>query len=78
MINFLKIYEQLLSKKAQKLGPKQRDLIVEMEKESLKTLKENGVEIIEDVDIAPFQEAVQPIYAQIEYQDLLNQILDAQ
>jgi TRAP-type C4-dicarboxylate transport system substrate-binding protein len=62
----------------QKAGAAERELIVEMEKESLQTLKDNGVEIIEEVDLAPFQEAVKPVYEQIEHQDLLNQILDAQ
>ncbi|MFD1928050.1 TRAP transporter substrate-binding protein [Sporosarcina siberiensis] len=68
----------IVIEEGQKAGPKERDLIVEMEKESLKVLKENGVEIVEDVDIAPFQEAVKPVYSMIEYQELLNRILDAQ
>lgn len=68
----------IVVEEGQKAGAAERDLIVEMEKESIKTLKENGVEIIEEVDLAPFQEAVKPVYEQIEYQDLLNQIIDAQ
>ena len=68
----------IVVEEGQKAGAAERDLIVEMEKESIETLKENGVEIIEDVDLAPFQEAVKPVYEQIEYQDLLNQIIDAQ
>ncbi|MFD1862784.1 TRAP transporter substrate-binding protein [Planococcus chinensis] len=68
----------IVVEEGQKAGAAERDLIVEMEKESLQTLKDNGVEIIEEVDLAPFQEAVKPVYEQIEHQDLLNQILDAQ
>lgn len=68
----------IVVEEGQKAGAIERDLIVEMEKESIKTLKENGVEIIEDVDLAPFQEAVKPVYDTIEYQELLNRILDAQ
>lgn len=68
----------IVVEEGQKAGAIERDMLVEMEKESIKTLKENGVEIIEDVDLAPFQEAVKPVYEEIEYQDLLNQILDAQ
>ncbi|WP_019414032.1 TRAP transporter substrate-binding protein [Paenisporosarcina sp. TG20] len=68
----------IVVEEGQKAGAKERDLIVEMEKESLKTLKENGVEIIENVDVTPFQEAVKPVYETIEHQELLNRILDAQ
>jgi len=68
----------IVVEEGQKAGAKERDLIVEMEKESIETLKENGVEIIEEVDLAPFQEAVKPVYDTIEYQELLNRILDAQ
>ncbi len=68
----------IVLEEGQKAGAKQRDLIVEMEKESIQKLKDNGVEIIEDVDLVPFQEAVKPVYATIEYQDLLHQIIDAQ
>lgn len=68
----------IVVEEGQKAGAIERNMLVEMEKESIKTLKENGVEIIEDVDLAPFQEAVKPVYEDIEYQDLLNQILDAQ
>lgn len=68
----------IVVEEGQKAGAIERDMLVEMEKESINTLKENGVEIIEDVDLSPFQEAVKPVYEEIEYQDLLNQILDAQ
>jgi len=68
----------IVLEEGQKAGAKERELIVEMEKESIKTLKENGVEIIEEVDLAPFQEAVKPVYETIEYQELLNNIIDAQ
>lgn len=68
----------IVIEEGQKAGAKERDLIVEMEKESIQTLKDNGVEVIESVDLVPFQEAVQPVYSKIEYQDLLNEIIKAQ
>lgn len=68
----------IVVEEGQKAGPRERELIVEMEQESLQTLKDNGMEIIEDIDTAPFREAVQPVYETIEHQDLLNEILDAQ
>ncbi|MFC4714413.1 TRAP transporter substrate-binding protein [Planococcus dechangensis] len=68
----------IVMEEGQKVGSMERDLIVEMEQESLQNLKDEGVEIIEDIDTAPFQEAVRPVYDQIESQDLLNRILEAQ
>ncbi|WP_394218298.1 TRAP transporter substrate-binding protein [Halobacillus trueperi] len=68
----------IVMEEGQKVGAMEREMIVEMEKESLQTLKDEGMQIIEEVDTQPFQEAVKPVYDQIEYQDLLNQILDAQ
>ncbi|ASN06279.1 TRAP transporter substrate-binding protein [Virgibacillus necropolis] len=68
----------IVVEEGQKIGAVERDMIVEMEKESIKTLKEQGMEIIEEVDIKPFQEAVRPVYDQIEHQDLLNRVLEAQ
>lgn len=68
----------IVMEEGQKVGAMERDLIVEMEQESLQNLKDEGVEIIEDIDTAPFQEAVRPVYDQIEHQELLNRILDAQ
>lgn len=69
---------KIVVEEGQKAGSKERDLIIEMEKVSLQVLKDNDVEIIDNVDIVPFQEAVKPIYSQIEYQDLLNDIIAAQ
>lgn len=68
----------IVMEEGQKVGSMERDLIVEMEQESLQNLKDAGMEIIEEIDTAPFQEAVRPVYGQIEHQDLLNRILDAQ
>ncbi|WP_010647935.1 TRAP transporter substrate-binding protein [Oceanobacillus massiliensis] len=70
--------QEIVLEEGQRMGAVERDMIIEMEKESIGTLKEQGMEIIEDVDVAPFQEAVAPVYDLVEYQDLLNRILDAQ
>lgn len=69
---------KIVVEEGEKIGSMQREMIVEMEKESLEKLKDQGMKIIEEVDLKPFQEAVKPVYDQIEYQDLLNQILNAQ
>lgn len=69
---------EIVVEEAQKAGPEERELIVEMEQESLKNLEEQGMEIIEDVDTEPFQKKVEPVYEQVEHQDLLQEIRDAQ
>ncbi|WP_241535936.1 TRAP transporter substrate-binding protein [Indiicoccus explosivorum] len=69
---------EIVVEEGMEAGERQRELIIEMEAESLKNLKEQGMEIIEEVDIAPFQEAVQPVYDQIEHVELLNRIKEAQ
>jgi tripartite ATP-independent transporter DctP family solute receptor len=61
-----------------KAGPNERNLIVEMEKESLQKIEDQGMEIIKEVDIAPFREAIKPVYDEYENQELLNRILDVQ
>src|SRR5690606_40355629 len=68
----------IVVEEGQKIGAMERDMIVEMEQESIQTLKDNGVEIIEEVDPAPFQEIVSSVYDMVEHQDLLQRILDAQ
>lgn len=68
----------IVVEEGQKAGEKERDLIVSMEKDSIQALKDNGMEIIEEVDAAPFQEKVKEVYNQVEHQELLNRILEAQ
>ncbi|WP_067726294.1 TRAP transporter substrate-binding protein [Oceanobacillus damuensis] len=68
----------IVVEEGERIGAVERDMIVEMEKDSIETLKEQGMEIIEDIDVAPFQEAVSEVYELVEHQELLNKILDAQ
>ncbi|AQQ52412.1 TRAP transporter substrate-binding protein [Planococcus lenghuensis] len=69
---------EIVIEEGQEAGARQRELIIEMEAESLQNLKDQGVQIIEEVDLAPFQEAVQPVYEQIEHEELLNRIIEVQ
>lgn len=68
----------IVVEEAQKAGAEERELIVKMEQESLKNLEEQGMEIIEDVNTEPFQKKVEPVYEQVEHQELLQEIRDAQ
>ncbi|WP_078429443.1 TRAP transporter substrate-binding protein [Alkalihalobacterium alkalinitrilicum] len=69
---------EILVEEGQNIGSYQRDLIVEMEQESLNKLAEQGMQIIEDIDVEPFRSAISDVYDRFEYQELLQQILDAQ
>ncbi|WP_017756229.1 TRAP transporter substrate-binding protein [Calidifontibacillus oryziterrae] len=61
-----------------KAGPFERDLLVKMDQESLEKVKAQGMEVIEEVDVAPFREAITSVYDKYDNQDLLNRILEAQ
>ncbi|MBU8905126.1 TRAP transporter substrate-binding protein [Desertibacillus haloalkaliphilus] len=68
----------IVVEEGQNIGAYQRDLIIEMEQESLDTLREQGMQILEDVDVEPFREGISSVYDSFEYQELLNEILEAQ
>lgn len=55
-------YQEILSEEAKKSGDQIRELIKKSDEDSLKVLKEQGMEIIEEVDVTPFREAIQPVY----------------
>ncbi|WP_102273109.1 TRAP transporter substrate-binding protein [Cytobacillus massiliigabonensis] len=59
-------YQEILSEEAKKSGDQIRELIKKSDEDSLKVLKEQGMEIIEDVDVAPFRDAIQPVYEKYE------------
>ncbi|WP_313800356.1 TRAP transporter substrate-binding protein [Cytobacillus sp.] len=59
-------YQEVLSDEAKKSGDQIRELIKKSDEDSLKVLKEQGMEIIEDVDVKPFRDAIQPVYEKYE------------
>ncbi|MGO4888658.1 DctP family TRAP transporter solute-binding subunit [Anaerobacillus sp. MEB173] len=69
---------EIVVDEGRKAGSYERELIVEMEQESLAKLREQGMEIIEDVDVQPFREGIADVLAGFENQDLLQRILEAQ
>ncbi len=58
---------------------KQRQMFLDVMDRDIKWLKENGVNVIEDVDIKSFQDAAQPLWKEVDGidQDLLNRVLEA-
>lgn len=61
-------YQDILREESKKAGDQIRDLITKSDEESLKVLKEQGMEIVEEVDVTPFREAIQPVYEKYESQ----------
>lgn len=54
--------QQILLDASKEAGTHQREFVQNLEKEYRETAKENGMEIIEDIDLEPFKDAVEPIY----------------
>ncbi len=54
--------QEVVAEAAQEAAEHARAFNAEMEEEQLAELRERGMEIIEDADLAAFQEAVQPVY----------------
>lgn len=54
--------QKILLEAAKEAGTFERDYVQQLEKEYKETAVENGMEIIEDIDLAPFLEAVKPVY----------------
>lgn len=71
--------QTLLAEEAKAAGTEERELMIKMEEEALKALKDNGMTITEDVDKQAFRDAMKPVYekfaGQID-QDLLNEIMN--
>lgn len=44
----------------------ERELSVKADEDSLQIVKDNGIEVIEEVDVAPFREAIQSVYEKYE------------
>jgi TRAP-type transport system periplasmic protein len=63
-----KEYQTILQEEAKKAGDKNRELIEKSDEDSLKVLKEKGVKVVENVDVAPFREAIKSVYEKYESQ----------
>lgn len=61
-------YQDILREEATAAGQYERELSIKADEDSLKVVKENGIEVIEEVDVAPFREAIQSVYQKYESQ----------
>ncbi len=73
--------QQALAEAAVEAGQYERQVVQDMEKQYLGELKDKGMEIIENPDLQPFVDAVQPVYQKYAPkfgQDLIDQIRNTQ
>lgn len=69
--------QQIFLDAAQEAAEYERAWVADQESTQLQALKDNGMEVIEDPDLASFKEAVQPVYDQYsEYSDYVSRIQD--
>lgn len=59
-------YQEILKEEAKIAGEKVRELSTKADKDSLQVVKDNGVKVIEDVDVKPFRDAMKPVYEKYE------------
>ncbi|NBH73026.1 DctP family TRAP transporter solute-binding subunit [Clostridiaceae bacterium] len=67
--------QQIFLDAAQEAAEYERAWVADQESSQLQALKDNGMEVIEEPDLASFKEAVQPVYDQYsEYSDYVSRI----
>ncbi len=59
-------YQEILKEEAKIAGDKVRELSTKADKDSLQVVKDNGIKVIEDVDVKPFRDAMKPVYEKYE------------
>lgn len=59
-------YQEILKEESKKAGDKIRELSTQADKDSLQVVKDNGVQVVENVDVTPFREAIQSVYKKYE------------
>lgn len=64
--------QEMLMTSAKEAGIHEREFVQELNGKYLETAIENGMEVIEDIDLAPFKEAVKPVYKK--YEDKFGEI----
>lgn len=55
-------YQEILQEEAKKAGDKIRELGTQADTDSLEVVKAAGVEVIEDIDVTPFREAITSVF----------------
>lgn len=68
----------IVLEEGQKIGAYERQLVIDSEVLALERLQEQGMEVIEEIDIESFRSEIMSVYDSAENQQLLKRILDEQ
>lgn len=72
--------QQVIAEEAKAAGQYERELMIKMEEQAIKNLKEKGVVITEDVDKQAFRDAMKPVYEKFSGEfgkDLVDEIMNS-
>lgn len=69
---------QIVYEEGQKIGAYERELVVEKEQEALARLQEQGMEVVEQIDVGIFRNKIMSVYDSAKNQQLLQRILEKQ
>ena len=69
-------YQEILKEEAKIAGDKVRELSTKADTDSLQVVKDAGMEVIENVDVQPFRDAIQSVYEKYE-KDFGKENIDA-
>lgn len=69
---------QIVYEEGQKIGAYERELVIDKEQEALARLQEQGMEVVEQIDVGIFREKIMSVYDSAKNQQLLQRILEKQ
>ena len=69
---------QIVLEEGQKIGAYERQLVIDMEQKALARLKEQGMEVVDTIEVDAFREKIMSVYDSAKNQQLLQRILNEQ
>lgn len=69
---------EIVMEEGKKIGAYERQLVIDSEEKTLERLKEQGMQVVEQIDIESFRSKIQSVYQSADNQELLQRILDEQ
>lgn len=69
---------QIVMEEGQKIGAYERQLVIDMEQKALARLQEQGMEVVDTIEVDAFREKIMSVYDSAKNQQLLQRILNEQ
>lgn len=69
---------QIVLEEGQKIGAYERQLVIDMEQKALARLEEQGMEVVDNIEVNAFREKIMSVYDSAKNQQLLQRILNEQ